>query len=388
VDAINEFRQNPTGTGPYKVESFAENDQVIYVPNEHYREPNKPFFERVNLKGGGDAASAARAVLETGDWDFAWNLQVEPQILAQMAEAGKGKVYVGRGANVERVLFNFSNPNEEFEGQRSNWRNPHPFLTDKAVRQAMSLACDRLTMSEQFYEGPDAGEPPATNIVTGIAALESPNNTWEYNLETAKQILDEAGWVMDGDVRKKDGVELSISYSTSINAVRQKNQAVNKQNWEELGIKVQLKQVDAGIFFDSAAGNDQNASHFFTDIQMYTNGPGSPIDLLYMQGWYAGPDGSNIAQQANGWSGQNDSRYNNPEYDALYDQLVVATDPEAAAELFIRMNDIVIQEFVVIPLVNRAAEKVAILNTLREANLGLSQWEPTYWNIANWNRVS
>ncbi|MGI9252666.1 MAG: ABC transporter substrate-binding protein, partial [Thermomicrobiales bacterium] len=76
--AHDTFLTNPLGTGPYKVESFSPNDQVVYVINENYREADKPFFNKVNLKGGGDAASAARAVLQTGDYHYAWNLQVEP----------------------------------------------------------------------------------------------------------------------------------------------------------------------------------------------------------------------------------------------------------------------------------------------------------------------
>ena len=165
----------------------------------------------------------------------------------------------------------------------------------------------------------------AKNILTGIAALESPNTTYEFNLDKAAALLDEAGWTLDGDTRKKDGVEMKVVYSTSINAVRQKEQALNKQNWEQIGIKVNLKQVDAGIFFDSAAGNEQNAQHFYADMLMYTNGPSSTFPVSYMQSWYGGKDGVNISQKANGWSGINESRYHSDEYDAMYDQVAVAT---------------------------------------------------------------
>ncbi len=385
--ANDEFRRNAIGTGPYKVESFTENDQVTYVINENYREPNKPFFSRVIIKGGGDAASAAQAVLQTGDWHFAWNLQVAPNILREMEEqGGKGKVVAqGLGA-VERVLINFSDPNDESKGERAHKDVPHPFLTDKAVRQALSLASDRATIANQFYLGGEL-EPPAVNILSGIAALESPNTSWEFNLDKAKQVLEEAGWVMDGDVRKKGDIELKVTYFTSINPVRQQTQAVNKQNWEAVGFKVTLGQVDAAVFFDSAAGNDQNASHFFRDLQMYTNGPTSTFPLTYMQSWYAGPNGENIAQKSNGWSGVNEARYQNPEYDALYESLLKETDAERAAETFIKMNDIIINDVVVIPLVNRAAEKYAIANGFVEENIAGSNFEALYWNIANWVRV-
>src|SRR5215213_664303 len=113
--AHDAFLLNPVGTGPYKVESFSPNDQVIYVINENYRDPNKPYFSKVNLKGGGDAASAARAVLQTGEYDFAWNLQVEPQILDELQQGGKGTVIIARGTSVERIEIQFADPTTEVD---------------------------------------------------------------------------------------------------------------------------------------------------------------------------------------------------------------------------------------------------------------------------------
>ena len=135
--AAEVFLTNPIGTAAYKIDSFKENDQVIYVINEHYREPNKPYFATINLKGGGEASAAAQAVLQTGDWDYAWNMQVEPQILKQLEDSGgKGTVIAAPPTNVERLNFNFTDPNTEVDGERSSLQVPHPFLTDIAVRQA------------------------------------------------------------------------------------------------------------------------------------------------------------------------------------------------------------------------------------------------------------
>ena len=87
----------PVGTGPFKVDEFRANDVISYSANERYREAGKPWMKTVTLKGGGDAASAARAVLETGEYDYAWNLQVEPEILERMLAAGKGEIVMGFG---------------------------------------------------------------------------------------------------------------------------------------------------------------------------------------------------------------------------------------------------------------------------------------------------
>jgi peptide/nickel transport system substrate-binding protein len=382
--AHDAFLLNPVGTGPYKIESFSPNDQATYVINENYRDPNKPYFETVNLKGGGDAASAARAVLQTGEYDFAWNLQVEPQILAELEQGGKGTVIIARGNSVERIEIQHADPNTEVDGERAKLGTVNPTMGDKAVRQALNLAVQRDVISQQLYFGED--EPATANILAGIPAMESPNTSWEFNVEEAKRILDEAGWTMQGDVRAKEGVELNITFVTSINPVRQKEQAIIKQALDELGFRTELRQVDAAVYFDSSPGNEQNTNHFYNDLEMYTDNPTTPIPTDYMLRWYGGPERENIAQASNQWSGQNYGRFQNAEYDELLEQVRLETDIEKAAEMFIQMNDILINEVAVVPIVNRAAAVSGISTTLQEANLGTSDWEYDYWNIANWNR--
>ena len=82
----------PVGTGPYKFVDFKPGDIVLGEINKNYHMPNRPFFDTIEMKGGGDATSAARAVLQTGEYDYAWNLQVEDEVLKRMEAGGKGKV--------------------------------------------------------------------------------------------------------------------------------------------------------------------------------------------------------------------------------------------------------------------------------------------------------
>src|SRR5438128_879572 len=91
------FNQKSLGTGPYMVQDFKPGDTLTLVPNPNYREPNKPSFSEINIKGGGDAVSAARAVLQTGEYDYAWNLQVEAQVLNGLLQGGKGDLVIGTG---------------------------------------------------------------------------------------------------------------------------------------------------------------------------------------------------------------------------------------------------------------------------------------------------
>jgi peptide/nickel transport system substrate-binding protein len=380
-----DFDINPIGTGPFKIEEFRPNDQVNYVMNENFREPNKPFFSSIVMKGGGEAAAAARAVMQTGEYHYAWNLQVEPAVLEEIDADGEfGTFVVAQGPSLERIHINFSDPWTEVNGQISEMNTPHPFLTDPAVREALNLACDRQTIADEFY-GP--GQPPTANVLNGLPQWESPNTSWEYNLEKAAQVLDEAGWTREGDgLRSKDGVELRIVYATSVNAVRQKTQAVIKQSFESIGIGVQLEQVDAAIYFDGSEGNPQNINKFPWDINMYTNAPSSPVPIPFFISWYAGPNGENIAQESNGWQGQNFIRWRNDEYDAKFEELQSSTDLDTATQLLIDLNDIIIADRALIPLVNRSIDTYAFSLDLREEPLQLGPFHDlTYWNIANWN---
>lgn len=379
----DDFLSNPIGTGPYVVESFMPNDLAVFVPNENYREPNKPYFSRVELKGGGDAVATGRAVVQTGEADYAWNVQAEPELIREINEDGEyGELVGAQTTNVEVIYFNFSDPNTEVDGQRSHKDTPHPFLTDPAVREAISMSINRGLIAAEFYGEADSA---TSNVASGNEVFESPNTSWTFDLEQAAQILEDAGWIMDGDVRKKDDVELSLVFRTAVNSIRQKTQAVVKASLESIGFRVELDQVDSSIFFDSSAGNDQNTSHFYSDFQMLSNGSGAPISPRFMLMWYAGPNGENISQMENDWTGQNNQRYQNPEFDALYEELGVATTYEDAINLIISMNDMIIADNAVVPLVARIFY-YGISDRMNRTNMDLDNpWAGPYDNIANWN---
>lgn len=382
-----DFLLYPIGTGPFVITEFLPNDRVALVANDNYREPNKPYFAEVHIKGGGDPASAARSVLQTGDYDYAWNLQVEPAVLEQMASGddAPGVLVSEQGVGIERIHINFSDPHTEVNGQRSEGNTPHPFLIDPVVRQAMALAIPRQVIVDEFF---GLAARSTANILTGLDFFESPNTAWRYDLEAASALLDEAGWVWNGNVREKDGVPLVVTYATSINSVRQKTQQVVKAALDQIGFEVRLVQVDAGTFFDSSPGNDQNIGHNYWDIVMYSNSPSSPVPVSFMAGWYAGEDHEHFAQAENDWQGRNYQRYANPEFDALFERLGTASTLEEAGELLIALNDILIDDVAVIPLVNRPADTYAISKRLLNDNIAIGAgFEVNYWNAANWRTV-
>ena len=144
--------------------------------------------------------SAARAVFQTGETDYAWNLQVEAAVLQQLEAGGKGDLLTISGSSLERLVINFGNPDPELGDKRAEPDQPHPFLSDLKVRQALAMAIDRKTLADQLY-GP-AGTATCEVITTlpymDPAQIYGGRNKCEPDIEGAKKLLDEAGWVAGG----------------------------------------------------------------------------------------------------------------------------------------------------------------------------------------------
>ena len=371
---------NPIGTGPFKVVEFRPNDVITMEANPNYRDPGKPAFATLTFKGGGDATAAARAVLETGEFDYAWNLQLAPDVLQNMQEAGKGTVVSAFGTLVERLMINLTDPNPALGDERSTTMHPHPFLVDKDVRQALSMAIDRELLVEIGYG--QAGKPTC-NVVPAPAIYASMANDscLVQDVDGANQLLDEAGWVRGGDgVRERDGVRLSMLYQTSTNAVRQDFQALIKQWWSEIGVETELRNISASVFFGSDPGSPDTFQKFYADIEMYANNFEGADPETYLGNWRCGNEPRPDTQ----WQGSNMPRFCNDEYDALLAQMAKTGDIDERARLGKAMNDILMQDYVMLPLVHRGRVS-AHSNSLGDVKL--NTWDSELWNAADWHRI-
>ncbi|HEV2439948.1 MAG TPA: peptide ABC transporter substrate-binding protein [bacterium] len=376
------FNLKSFGTGPYKVETFRPGDLVVYSINEYYREPNKPAFSQVQIKGGGDATSAARAVLETGEYDYAWNMQVEWPVLEHMLAVNKGTVLTELGGGVEQIYCNQTDPNKDLDGQRSSVKAPHPFLTDVKVRQALALAIDRVTMAKQLY-GVEGDATP--NVLTTPSSLASKNTKLAFDIDRANRLLDEAGWKKRPDgIREKGGVKLQATYVTSVNTLRQKEQQIVKDGFGKIGAGLTLQSVDAGVFFSSSPGNNDTYAHFYRDLEMFTSTFGSPFPLQYMGRFYSGDPSKDLAQKENSWSGLNITRWTNKEYNGLYEQAQRELDSQKNAALWIKMNDIVVDQAISIPLIDRKI--VSVRSNNLDVGKNMSPFDSETRNIADWRR--
>lgn len=371
----------PIGTGPFVVKEFKPNDVVTFEANPNYRDAAKPAFASVTLKGGGDAASAARSVLETGEFDYAWNMQVEPEILEQMMAAGKGKIEVAFGTQVERIDLNPYGVDPSLGDKRSTKEaGPHPALADPAVRRALSIAIDRETIDEAGY-GPNG--QPTCNILPAPDIYVSTAVDWclKQDVEGANKLLEDAGWKMGSDgIREKDGVKLSFLYQTSTNSVRQGTQALVKDMWSQIGVSVELRNISASVFFGGDPASPDTFQKFMADIQMYTNNFDGTDPEKYMAGWMC----DKIPSPANGWQGENIVRYCNAEYDNLVKELGKTGELEKRAEIAKKLNDMLSNDVAQIPLIHRG-QPSAVNNTL--LGVKMNAWDSELWNVADWSRA-
>jgi len=364
---------NPIGTGPYKVKSFTPGDNVQFVMNENYRDANAPYYDAIDYKGGGDAGTAAKAII-AGDADYAWNLQVAPDILKQVTSAGK-QLNITTGNGVERMSVNFTDPNKDVNGEKSSLQVPHPFQSDPKVREAYSWLIDRDSIAKNLY-----GEAavPTCNVLPSVPPQTvSKNTVCGFDTAKANQLLDDAGWKKGSDgIRAKNGVRMHVVITTTINSVREKEEQVMKLAFQQVGIEMEIKNVDAGVFFGKA-DNPDAFTRFERDLQIFSGSPGYPDSQAYFDSWTT----AQIAQKANGWGGANVERFSDPQFDALVAQLKKELNQDKRNALLIQCNDYIVSHDVNIPIVDRAAvsgRRADLINT------NPSPWDATTWNIAYW----
>ncbi len=234
------------------------------------------------------------------------------------------------------------------DGERAHLKSLHPAFSDKAVRTAMALLVDRKGIVDVILGR--AGMVTA-NFLNAQARLRSPNMTFEFNIDKANQVLDDAGWKKGADgVRAKAGIEL------------------------------ELKAVTPVVFFGSDVTNADTMHKLWADLMWVANVMTSPEPQLVL----AIHRTDRIPQKVNKWIGSNRVRWQNAEYDALHNALQREFDPVKRAALAIQMNDLVVSDGHVIPLYVRSRVS-GVGNKLEPV---LSIWDNELWALGCWTRGS
>lgn len=372
----NPANTKPVGTGPYKIVDFKPGDTLRAEAYAGYHIANQPFFDALEVKGGGDATSAARAVLQTAEYDVGWNLAVEDEILKRLEAAGKGKMEFKAGSDIEFVALNVTDPWNEVDGERASAKSKHPAFSDKVVRDAMSLLIDRKGIQEVIY---GRGAVATSNFLNNPPRFRSNNTKYEFNIDKAIALLEGAGWKKGADgIRAKGNVKLKFVYQTSVSGPRQKCQAIIKDACTKAGIDLELKSVVASVFFGGDFANPDTYQKFWTDMQMFTTTMTQPDPQYFMEQFTS----SQHSQKANKWASRNLVRWTNKDYDDTFAAAQVELDPVKRAAMFIKLNDLVVNDGYVIPLFARP-RPVGVVNKM---TIHSSAWDSLTWAIGYWSR--
>ncbi len=376
----------PIGTGPYRVKEpgikpqevlllgsqVVKTTKIVFEPNPYYRFKDKIAFKQVVWRGGGDLTESNRQLFEEGSLHVAY--RVDP---ALASADSKGKLLYTFRTGVRRILLNFTDPYKlSAEGEYSSLLVAHPLFSDKTVRQAIAHAIDRKTLIAEVYKT----SVPANAALVAPPQYLSKKVFYEYDPQKAKALLDEAGYVdADGDgFREKDGIKMKILFQSFVDAKTQVAQGIIKENLRAIGIDVEIKPTDSGIMFGDDTSNPDSIARFNADLMMFGTTSNNFDPTAFMDFWTC----KQIPQKANNWqAGNNNERWCNQSYDDLLQQTKTELDPVKRQEMFIRLNDMLIEDVAMIPVVWE--RDVFGVNQYLEG-LDPTPWDSLTWNIQDW----
>ncbi len=301
------YKAAPNGLGPFKLVEWRAAEFTECEAFEEYW-AGRPYLDgiRENIV---PEASVRSIALETGEADTSvWALVTEDNIAFR--DNPDFTTFVTSSVALNHFPMN----------------NKHPVLSDKAVRQAMMFAIDRDDIVNNLWQG--LAVKATANMSPAIDAYYEPNvKLYDYNPETAGQLLDEAGWVMaDDGVRAKDGVRCSFTCVVIAGDQARKPEAeLVQQYMAPVGIEMLIEEAPlASIQEGQRAGT--------IDMSLYN----------WTYGGESGePDGSTTLKsgQRNNWS-----LWENPRVDELLDMGLAETDPEARKVIYSEIQQIVAEE--------------------------------------------
>jgi peptide/nickel transport system substrate-binding protein len=173
---------------------------------------------------------------------------------------------------------------------------------------------------------------------------------------------------------------MKFVFQTSVNGLRQKEQAVVKQACQKAGIELELKSVVGSVFFSSDVANPDTYGKFYADMQMYTTTMTQPDPERFMDQYTS----REISAKSNKWQGRNICRWNNPEYDKTMAEAKVELDVVKRTALFIKLNDLPCKDNIIIPLISRPRPRGMALSL----EAPLTGFDLDFSQLHNWYRKS
>lgn len=292
------FRQNAVFSGPFVLDSWTPQQEIVLRRNERYFEKDRPYLDRVVFRIIPDASSLMAQF-------FAHQLDFVPQIV-NPADARR----VAADPDLELVGYWFR------LAVAVSWNLENPLFADSDVRRALTLAMDRQAMVDTLWgEFARVGDSP---IVANVWAHDPELDPWPYDPAEASRILAAKGW-KDGDgdgVLDRGGKPFSfVLTSNAGNQSRNDAAVMIQEQLKRIGVRVEPRILEFNTLLDDADTGRYEAT--IIGLGMDTS-----LDLTGYLHSKAIDEGSNYP------------RYRNSEIDRLIDRSMAYPDiQEAAADL-------------------------------------------------------
>jgi peptide/nickel transport system substrate-binding protein len=363
----SEYPRKPLGTGPFRITEFVAADHITAERNPTYRVKGKPLLDRIIFRSV-PSREAAVAQLKAGEVDGVWNL-LEAQ-LPDLEKASDITVLNTPGRNVERLEFNLAKP-----ANPADPKVPHPVLSDLNMRKALLLATPKKQIVDRLLLG--KSKPGTSPVSLGFYASKDVKQD-EYNPTKAKQLLDQAGWVPGGDgIRVKGGVPAKLTIATTTgDQVRERVEQVLIEEWKQIGVKLEIKNVPSTVLFGSWAQNANRKRGNF-DVNMYASSPDIDPHETISGRFHS----KNIPRPENNGAGFNYYRFSSAEVDRLIDQAGSTVDPEARKKAYVQALRIINDNVLSVWLYDRST-----IDAFRKNVSGYkgNPWDNITWTAEDW----
>ncbi len=338
--SVEESSVLPMGWGPYMIDQWQYGEYIRMSRNPYYFRASEglPYFDQLIIRFFGRDETATLSALENGecdllDWEQASN-NIPLEHLIEYANNGKLLALITTGTTWEHLDFNIQ-PAESilnsgaFAGWDLDGDGQGPF-GDVRLRQAIAMCLDRQQVVDTLFLGkspvPDTYLPPDHPLFNTLVTH------WPYNPAAAGTLLDEIGWldtdgnpttprIAKGVTGVPDGTPLVMSYETTTAEIRQQVFQVFSKSLAGCGIQVNLHTYSAVDFFgDGPTGIVYGRNYDLAEYAWLT-GVTPPCDLFI---------GNQLPTAENNWTGQNNTGFNDPAYDAACNMQLQSLPGEAA----------------------------------------------------------
>ena len=331
VDPVEFENTEAIGSGPFKMVEYTQNEFVRLVPTkEHYL--YSPSMDEVVFQTFENQDALVQAI-KTGQVDMI----TEMPKTAVATLKNEANVEVVSGApfypSVADIIFNVTE--DENCPPDDGVCSGNPAVRDQQFRLALAHATDKQKIIDVVLLG--LGDPGLTLIPNGLGPFyNSSIKDYEYNVDMANQILDDAGYLdTDGDGTRElpdggDPIVLRMYYpNDSTNAPRESE--LLKEMWGEVGVGVEIQALDPDALTSVCC-------------------PAFDFDVI-LWGWGSDPDPGfllSVMLTDEIPTGNSETGYSNPEYDALYTQQATELDFEKRKEIIWQMQQIVFDDVIYI----------------------------------------